>query len=65
MDTKTKIWGDWSSTVVFHPRRGIDDEQVAFLKEFRGIQRNGIAHITSETTGAEVAIYYLMRITKL
>jgi len=27
MDPKTKIWGDWSSTVVFHPRDGIDDEQ--------------------------------------
>lgn len=58
MDPKTKIWGDWSSTIVFHPRKGIDDEQVQFLDEFRAIQRSGIPHFTSQTTGAEICRYY-------
>lgn len=59
MDPKTKIWGDWASTIVFHPRDGIDNEQVAFLDEMRNIQRSIIAQITYKTTGAEIASYYL------
>lgn len=58
MDTKTKQWGDWSGTVVFHPRPIVDDEQIAFLKEVRQIHREGIQEIDAQTTGAEVATYY-------
>lgn len=59
MDPKTKLWGDWASMAVFHPRKKKDDEQVYFLEEMRAIHRNGITKITSKTTGADVANYYL------
>lgn len=58
MDSATKVWGDWATTVVFHPRPGIDDDQVQFLKDFRETQRKGIATITTLNTGASVANYY-------
>ena len=54
MDTKTGIWGDWSATIVFHPRHGLDNEQVAFLQEMRSIQRGIIERISAETTGRQV-----------
>lgn len=59
MDSKTKIWGDFASTIVFHPRNGIDNEQLSFLDEMRKIQRSAIEQITFKTTGAEIANYYL------
>lgn len=59
VDPKTKIWGDWASTFIFHPRQKIDDEQSEFLNEIRNIHREGMKKINSQTTGAEVAKYYL------
>lgn len=63
MDSETKLWGDWSSTFVFQPRK-IDDEQVKFLKTMRQIQRKGIERITTQTTGREIADYYLNEFKK-
>jgi Xaa-Pro aminopeptidase len=57
-DTKTKIWGDWNSMLVFHPRSGIDEEQIAFLDEVRTIQRKGIEKLTSSMTAADIANYF-------
>ncbi|MDO8573736.1 MAG: M24 family metallopeptidase [Candidatus Daviesbacteria bacterium] len=57
-DNQTKIWGDWNTMAVFHPRVGIDDEQVAFLEEIREIHRKGIAQLTPTMTGADVINYY-------
>ncbi len=54
MDTETGIWGDWNSMVVFQPRPGLDNEELSFLREMRQLQRNVMAQITAETTGAEV-----------
>jgi hypothetical protein len=65
IDPATRQWGDWSSTAVFQPRKGVDDEQIAFLQEMRDIHRQGIAQITSGTTGADVANYYLDAYKKL
>lgn len=59
MDSETKLWGDWASTVIYHPNMEKDMEQISFLKELRTIHRNGLAHITAQTTGADVANYYL------
>ena len=59
MDSVTKIWGDWNGMLVFQPRKRVDNEQVAFLEEVRNIQLNGISRITAQTTGADVASYYL------
>lgn len=58
MDQETKFWGDWNSMFVFHPRAGVDDEQVKFLEEMRQIHRIGISQITSKTTGKELVDYY-------
>lgn len=63
-DHATKIWGDWNSMLVFHPRKGIDDEQVAFLEEIREIQREGFSHLRSTMTAADVAKYYLNEFEK-
>lgn len=59
MDLETKIWGDWSSTIVFHPRNITDNEQIVFLDEMRKIQRSIVPQITSKTTGADIANFYL------
>lgn len=59
VDPKTKLWGDWSSMVIFHPRKKVDDEQVAFLEEMRQIHRKGISMITSHSTGLDVIKIYL------
>ena len=64
MDPKTKLWGDWASMIVFHPRDGIDNEQVSFLDEMRQIHKNSTSQITAMTTGADVANYYLKEFTK-
>jgi len=58
IDSKTKVWGDWARTIIFHPKKE-DEEQVTFLKEFQDIHRQGISQITAKTTGAEIANYYL------
>jgi Xaa-Pro aminopeptidase len=65
MDPDTGIWGDWSSTCVFHPRAEAAREQLAFLKTMRALHRRGISLITASTTGAEVAQYYLDQYAKL
>lgn len=57
-DNKTKLWGDWNTMAVFHPRAGVDDEQVAFLEQMREIHRKGIAQLTPTMTGADVINYY-------
>lgn len=57
-DNQTKLWGDWNTMAVFHPKVGIDDEQVAFLEEMREIHRRGIVQFTPIMTGADVANYY-------
>ena len=57
-DSKTRLWGDWNMMVVFHPRKGIDDEQVAFLKEMQEIHREGITKFTPAMTGANIINYY-------
>ena len=54
-DEMTGQWGDWNSMFVFHPRFGVDDEQVAFLDEMRSIQRGGIEKIRSTMTAAAVS----------
>lgn len=59
MDPVTKIWGDWNGMVVFKPRKDRDDKQVSFLAEIRTIQLEGVSFITAQTTGADVASYYL------
>jgi len=59
LDTPTRLWGDWASTIVFQPREQIDDEQVAFLQTIKQIHRAGIARITAQTTGADLAKFYL------
>lgn len=59
MDPETKQWGDWSSTIIFHPRKDIDGEQASFLHEMRQIHREGIKKINAKTTGADVANCYL------
>lgn len=59
MDSKTGIWGDWSSTCVFHPKTAAQRKQVTFLEEMRKLHRRGIAQITAKTTGADVAHYFL------
>lgn len=64
MDSSTKTWGDWNGMIVFNPRIGLDDEQVAFLNEVRGIQLAGISHITASSSGADVAKYYLEEFKK-
>lgn len=58
-DSKTGLWGDWDTMAIFQPRKGIDDEQVAFLEEIREIHRDGIAKLTPNMTGADVVNYYL------
>lgn len=57
-DNQTKLWGDWNTMIVFHPRKGIDDEQVAFLKEMQEIHREGIAQLTPMMTGVNIINYY-------
>lgn len=64
VDPQTKQWGDWSSTVVFHPKRVRDNEQPIFLEELRQIHRQGITLITSKITGSEVIDYYLEEFKK-
>lgn len=59
MDPATKLWGDWSTTVVFLPREEKDREQVEFLQEFRNLHLAGILNITANTTGAEIAAHYI------
>jgi Xaa-Pro aminopeptidase len=59
IDSATKLWGDWASTVVFKPGLEKNDEDVKFLQEFREIHLEGISHITSQSTGAQVAKYYI------
>ncbi len=58
-DSKTRVWGDWNTMIVFHPRKGIDDEQVAFLKEMQEIHREGITKFTPTMIGADIFNYYL------
>lgn len=58
MDQETKFWGDWNSMIIYRPREGVDDEQVIFLEEMRQIHRDGIAQITSKTTGKELIDFY-------
>lgn len=65
VDSETGWWGDWAATLVFHPRRGIDDEQVSFIREMRHIHRQGFADITALTTGADVAKFYLSEYGKI
>jgi len=57
-DTKTELWGDWNSMIVYHPRDEKDSEQVSFLEEMRQIHREGISKITSSTTGKELVDFY-------
>lgn len=57
-DSKTGLWGDWNSMVIFHPRKGIDDEQVNFLVEMRKIHREGISKFTPTMTGADIMSDY-------
>lgn len=64
VDPQTKQWGDWSSTVVFHPKQVRDNEQLTFLEELRQIHRQGITLITSKTTGSEVINHYLKEFNK-
>jgi len=59
VDSQTKQWGDWNSMAVFHPRPGIDDEQVAFLDEVRTIHRSVIDTLTGDTTAGELVEQYL------
>jgi Xaa-Pro aminopeptidase len=64
MDPATKTWGDWSRTVVFHPRPDIDDEEREFLYEVHQIQQGGIARITASMTGAEAALIFINTFAK-
>lgn len=59
MDSVSKLWGDWSSTFVFDPRVGVDDEQLAFLEKMRTIQRQLISTITARTTGRDIVNDFL------
>ncbi len=59
MDSKTGIWGDWASTCVFRPTESAGQEQLAFLEDMRALHYRGIALITAQTTGADVAQYFL------
>lgn len=59
MDPETGIWGDWSSTCVYEPTGENGREQIAFLTEMRQLQRRGIEHFTAQSTGADVAKYFL------
>lgn len=64
MDPDTKTWGDFASMIVFRPRGGTDEKQLEFLSEVRNIQLSGVSKITAETTGAEVANYYIEEFKK-
>jgi Xaa-Pro aminopeptidase len=55
------IWGDWSSTCVFRPTTAAHQQQLTFLETMRRLHRKGTTLISAETTGAEVAQYYLDR----
>ncbi len=65
MDPVTKTWGDWSTTCVFRPKSPAEKEQLAFLEMMRTLQRKGISQITAETTGAEIARYFLNQFESL
>lgn len=58
-DASTSLWGDWNTMAVFHPRTGIDDEQVAFLEQMRQIHREGAEKLKPTMTGADVANYFV------
>lgn len=62
VDPETGWWGDWSTTFVFNPSS--DSEEPAFLNECRGLQREGIAAITANTSGADVAQFFLDEFAK-
>jgi Xaa-Pro aminopeptidase len=57
-DAKTGRWGNWATTALFQPRAS-DDEQMQLLEQMREIQQRGIATITAESTGADVASFFL------
>lgn len=59
MDPETGLWGDWSSTCVFGPDGESGRAQVEFLDEMRRLQRSGINQISSKTTGADMARYFI------
>jgi hypothetical protein len=63
-DADTKLWGDWNSMVVFHPRVGRDDEQIAFLEEVRDIQRKGFLHLRATMNASDIANYYVNEFEK-
>jgi Xaa-Pro aminopeptidase len=65
MDPDTGIWGDWSSTCIFRPTTSAHSQQLAFLETMRRLHRKGITLITAQTTGAEVAEYFLDRFAGL
>jgi Xaa-Pro aminopeptidase len=65
VDGKTGIWGDWSSTCIFRPTTEADNLQLRFLETMRKLHRKGITLITADTTGDEVAQYYLDRFAGL
>ena len=52
-------WGDFSATSVFQPKSEIDYEKASFLTLIQKIQREGIKHLTSQTTASQVARWYI------
>ncbi len=59
MDPRTQVWGDWSTTCIFHPQTSYELALLQFLDEMRALQREGIKNIEANSTGADVAKYYV------
>lgn len=56
-DSKTGIWGDWNTMVVFQP--GEDDkEQVEFLGEMQILLRSGIKQLQPHMVGGQIFRFY-------
>src|SRR5262245_49491720 len=45
-------WGDWATTLVYHPETPTEYAQLEFLREFRRMQIDGVPGISARSTGA-------------